>query len=657
MCPTSIAVCLACLVGMPAEARRFHSNLDIHGIDTDEGGGGSCASALQPLLRHVRFKEMIEAAMNWTWGGSFQDSEYERQWTEAASKEKVLDGSNLTWGEAGDGKGYVYERKRLTLMGRLEDSWRHIVINSTVRGVCDASLLGLRFLGNLPALLVVLRDMLPTDSACAGKDLNEIAIDAGDALSAECLDGCLATLTEKAKSFECKAGQLTEEFYQQVVDDNEQCAGMPLDNLERLSMYTMRLKCFTFYSPHPLFLFGDKAAGQVSQMSGEPTAVCTLPDDVNTTKDKKHIVQHGICPEGSKCKCPMQSLRDRQSTMQIRLEKGQHLWARGGAAALPVITKQYASGFLISTVVVKMGIQGLTASAALAATMDAPMFLIAGTLKLSITALLNWAKFQCADTLGCWPQAPENTRVEGTPKACRLPAKAKEGRSPVWFLPPPGLRMKHSRGQCVLDVCKTEDYLAQRVGLGRSENDVRYDGSPNVYNCQPLSFEEMTRQQKSALLVRLNETGIADEYDIAGLLSQYPLDDLTTTTTTEETNTTTTTALDLDQDVEAGELFRNAFTNDQQATYRTGDREFKCCVSSRTGHTVVQDVTAAELPRARKVCRDATGCGCMFGNTYHSYSHSGQSRCTVKLHYLEQVTGKPAEELFLSISAARGAAS
>jgi hypothetical protein len=668
-------LCLACFAWIPVESRRSLDNFNILQVGTDADGGGSCVATLQPLLRQVRFKEMMEAAMDWSWGGSFQDSEYERQWKDAASKEKVLDGSNLTWGEASEGKGYIYERKRLTLMGRLEDSRRHIVINTTVRGVCDASILGLRFLGNLPALLVVLRDMLPKDSACAGKDLKEMAVDAGDALSAECLDSCLGSLSENTKDFECKAGQLTQEFYQQVVDDNEQCAAMPLDNLERLSMYAMRLKCFTFHSPHPLFLFGDKAAGQVSQMPGEPTQVCTLPEEANATKDKSNIVQRGVCPEGSKCKCPMKSLRDRQTAMQIRLERGQHLWTKAGAASLPVITKQYATGFLVSTVVVKMGIQGMAASAALAATLDAPMFLIMGTLKLSITALFNWAKFQCADTLGCWPQAPEDAWVEGTPKACRLPAKAKDGGSPVWFLPPPGLRMHHSKGKCILNVCKTEDYLAQRVGLGRSVNDWRYDGNPNVYNCQPLAFEEMTRQQKSALLIRLNETGVSEEYDITGLLSQYPLDDTTVTTTEEET---TTTALDLDQDVEAGELFRNVFTNDQQTTYHVGGKEFKCCVSSRTGHTVVQDITAAELPRNRTFCRDATGCGCMFGDTYHSFdreqapyelmfgdehhipiahSHHGQARCTVKLHYLELVTGKPAAELMLGIRAASWAAS
>jgi len=284
------------------------------------------------------------------------------------------------------------------------------------------------------------------------------------------------------------------------------------------------------------------------------------------------------------------------------------------------------------------------------------MFLIMGTLKLSINALFSWAKFQCADTLGCWPQAPEHASVEGTPNACRLPAKAKEGGSPVWFLPPPGLRMHHSKGKCILNVCKVEDYLAQRVGFGRSENDWRYDGKPNVYNCQPLSFEELTQQQKSAMLVRLKETGVADEYDIPwGATLADPVDDSTATTTEEETTTTTTT-LDLDQYVEAGALFRNVFTNGHPFT------NLKCCVSSSTGDTIVQDVSVAKPPRSRKFCRVPTGCGCMFGDTYHSFDRAHAAaydapeegaRCTVKLRYLESVTGRPAAALLAGISAAR----
>lgn len=521
MSHTTVMLSLLAICVIPAQAVRQQPQLTKIREDTEVQA--SCVETLRPMLRGMRYKELFEAAMDWWFGGSSQESEYERQWKTSAGKEKVLPGSNLTWGDMNpkkSGKGYVFERKRLTMMGRLEDSGRYIVVNSTVRDVCDASTLFLRFLTHGAPLLEAVRELLPEDSACAGKSLTELATAAGDALSAECFNSCLGTLKENVRDLECKRGVLTEDFYTQVVDADDQCAGMPVDNLEKLAKYAMRLKCLTFTSPHPLFFMKDKAPGQISQLPGE-APVCGLPEEYSTTRDKTRIVQNGTCPEGSKCKCPMTSLRSRQTAMEIRMDKGLDMFAKDGAASLPVITKQYSMGLIISTVVVQMGINGLAASAAIAATMEAPTFLLMGTIKLSVTALYNYIAHSCADTLGCWPQAPEKVSVEGTPNACRLPSKAEEGGSPVWFLPPPMLRIKHSKGQCTLDTCKVEDYINQTVGFGRSENDVRYEGKPNVYNCQALAFEDMTNGQRLLLLQRLQDSGISKEYDISGPLKKY----------------------------------------------------------------------------------------------------------------------------------------
>lgn len=105
-----------------------------------------------------------------------------------------------------------------------------------------------------------------------------------------------------------------------------------------------------------------------------------------------------------------------------------------------------------------------------------------------------------------------------------------------------------------------------------------------------------------------------------------------------------TAGLDLDQVVEADGLFRTVAISDHRRIYRAGRREFKCCVSSKTGRAIVQDITAARLPRNWTWCADATGCGCMFGDAWHSF-HNGVGHCRVKLNYLVLKTGTPAAEL------------
>jgi hypothetical protein len=81
-------------------------------------------------------------------------------------------------------------------------------------------------------------------------------------------------------------------------------------------------------------------------------------------------------------------------------------------------------------------------------------------------------------------------------------------------------------------------------------------------------------------------------------------------------------------------------------------KDYKCCVSSRRDkEPKLQDMTQEPLPKERFVCSDRTGCGCMFGDTWHSVKHEQGYTCPVKLSYLSQMTGAATEELDALIGA------
>merc|ERR1719221_176687 len=98
-----------------------------------------------------------------------------------------------------------------------------------------------------------------------------------------------------------------------------------------------------------------------------------------------------------------------------------------------------------------------------------------------------------------------------------MPVDAKQGGSPVWFLPPPGTVLEREPAgwspdgkvleDCVMDACAFDDYTAQRVGFH----------GKHVMNCQPLPFADMTIQQKqlfSRAFANSCSSGQCDDYDL-----------------------------------------------------------------------------------------------------------------------------------------------
>jgi len=109
--------------------------------------------------------------------------------------------------------------------------------------------------------------------------------------------------------------------------------------------------------------------------------------------------------------------------------------------------------------------------------------------------------------------------------------------------------------------------------------------------------------------------------------------------------------------VDAARLFK------WQTIYANGKREFKCCISSlNTNDGRIVEIFRTEeeedkMPKSRKVSckRNRIGCGCMFGDTWHSYNKKHkklQSTCWVKLNQISSIIGRTPTEILTAIAAA-----
>lgn len=133
---------------------------------------------------------------------------------------------------------------------------------------------------------------------------------------------------------------------------------------------------------------------------------------------------------------------------------------------------------------------------------------------------------------------------------------------------------------------------------------------------------------------------------------QSILPKLTTTTTTTVTTTTTTTEEEQveiiedhlaepkpDVEIECKALFTDEA---EDFTWNYGKAAFKCCTSTAGKGTQLQDMHADELPSARNFGIRSSGCGRMFGDTYHNglrgYKQNPPS-CLVPTSVLKKITG------------------
>mmetsp|Transcript_49640 Transcript_49640/g.77490 ORF Transcript_49640/g.77490 Transcript_49640/m.77490 type:complete len:312 (-) Transcript_49640:70-1005(-) len=124
---------------------------------------------------------------------------------------------------------------------------------------------------------------------------------------------------------------------------------------------------------------------------------------------------------------------------------------------------------------------------------------------------------------------------------------------------------------------------------------------------------------------------------------------LTTTTTTTITSTTTGSDVHIgepeaiDSDVLAGDdgmmiiEAKALFTSGEKKLWEYNGKAIKCCVSSAGKPTQLQDINMEELPAARRFGR-RTGCGYMFGDTYHN-GPERYDKCPVRASVLRKYRG------------------
>jgi hypothetical protein len=159
----------------------------------------------------------------------------------------------------------------------------------------------------------------------------------------------------------------------------------------------------------------------------------------------------------------------------------------------------------------------------------------------------------------------------------------------------------------------------------------------------------------SAVEVALDEEACEEAMKLPAE-QQVILPKLTTTTTTTVTTTTTTeeeqaeiiedhfVEAEVDVEIECKALF---IDETEDFTWNYGEAAFKCCTSTAGKGTKLQDMNADELPSVRTL-GTPSGCGRMFGDTYHNglrgYKGADPS-CLVSTSVLKEIAGDDFEAL------------
>lgn len=499
-----------------------------------------CARAALNALRHINITGMLTASPRRNIGLPTADKAYTRLWHYAASFVHVFDGegveppdinmpgdepmrddeediedeeilpsvpltaanpANPLWGQVATVELYKYERIRLAALGKTQETMTgHAIYDHRVQGICDLSLLVLRA---LMQSTVLLRGMAAAMGAepCASMDLRATRAVARKQLEALCFDRCTAALQDHVGNLECDEVATTE-FFTDFVANSEACTDLPSDTVEGLTEFVMQKKCAKFHTPSPLWSLDDMSVGTVSQTGNN--AVCGTSGD---SPGLREYTQKGRCFEGTKCKCPATTIKGRRTYKDLLQRSGESsLYVKGGSASGPMWTAQYAQGFVMSTVI-QATLLGLSVPAALSSTITLPLFLLTSTAGRGLFIYKDYYTFSCLDTLGCWPSEP----VRDAGRRCRMPEKVATGGSPLWWMPPPGLKLEYRQVKgCIVTNCGPDELRGQTIGAVSRAGSNKKEG---IANCQPLTFQDMNGAQRRMFLEHLEETGLHEEYN------------------------------------------------------------------------------------------------------------------------------------------------
>eukprot|EP00930_Biecheleria_cincta_P100020 TRINITY_DN91623_c0_g1_i1.p1 TRINITY_DN91623_c0_g1~~TRINITY_DN91623_c0_g1_i1.p1 ORF type:complete len:541 (-),score=68.24 TRINITY_DN91623_c0_g1_i1:98-1720(-) len=498
-----------------SSTQPFHLPIRLWNILTGDNGGASksslaaCPAHMQAVFQSLEVAKLVEAGKGAGRHGTafYQPWLYSKKWSLAKEllalpyneQDEDYDVKNdLKWGDLISFSIYEGEKKRLKAVQRVSDE-----SNVTALGVLSVCHLSRTFMKALSRCKNLLESFRTDFSECREYTLMQLQRAAQEALSELCFNSCSTAMEPLVTN--CEADMdlpnlFNQEAQRQLLKDHEQCSELSYDTLEQLAEYTVEKKCIKFPPRTPLWDTDDKGFGDFSQTGR--AAVCQVETQQKLfVRSKKFILQKGTCPEGTKCKCPPPQ-QGKQSTQHIRTRPGSLVRGIFAAASLG---HQYATaGVLAST----------TAAVVTGGWLAMPF--ITASAALGVREAMNAISFTCTDTIGCWPNSLKSNSWGSSGHRCRAQDKAKKGLSPMWFLPPPGLIMKHSGGKCFHASCTAKDVLAQKIGFLSARK--YYKGNPHVYNCQRLSYEEMTAEEREEFVRRVRETDTEEEYK-----DEYPI--------------------------------------------------------------------------------------------------------------------------------------
>jgi len=417
---------------------------------------------------------------------------YKNQWEQAGGI-PLWQGTEYTWVQAcKDAKidcsvAYANRRATYLTLGRTSEGSRRVVQENHVKSSCEAPLDIIRLMTayNTKAVQEMRKTAGPT---CAGQSDGQYAKLAQQAVEEECFASCKADIKAVMEVHGCKKPDRDQFIHDFMSGGN--CFHIAPESAIELAEFTFQEHCLTWHIPN--FLALNDRKGHTRAVSDAP-AVCLVDKSSWRSKD---IVQQGTCPSGTTCQCPRLWIADKNTTTD--LAKNENVFMDGPKSVKAAILKNFQDMKRAPITALR---RGITLQAAV---LDMPILPSTfETIKFTYSAL-TW---RCADTVGCWPKDPEQQKTEQTKKACRLPEEAKTGLSRTWFLPPAGVmiyRVKWYRRllrRCKFRACDAQDMWTERIGFGPSPTD-----KTNVYNCQPLAYEDMTSEMQKKYIARIRET-------------------------------------------------------------------------------------------------------------------------------------------------------
>jgi len=510
----------------------------------------TCKEDLRHTIKKIGVQGFFAAALNWKFEspGSSRKWNIKKQLKKNASmvpmfNDHLFDESTnqftwpwfavsapeqpFPWGRVMTKEMYQLERDRLNMTRLIKENKNNVIYDiKPGLNICSLSLTTLKVVFKTYAFNDGIRWYTPS---CFNVDTPALNKQIHHAMHDVCYKACyepLARLIDKL-NFECASynesahnAESTVKLWTELISSNPSCANTPPDLLQEMGEYIMERKCLAFHRPYLLYEVDDKEVGSFSQQpmsAGGYDPVCQLnatsgggrPKEFKSKHDWEYGMQKGVCPSGTRCKCPHTRIHDYDTVKDYRGNGARIFfdYSLSGTQNRFTVPGVILSGvndlIFVSTVFYGLPMLILGAPLIVPSASGFVIGMVLGTLFNSIESL-GWT---CEESLGCWPGGFVKIKNVG----CRFKSNTKHGGSPIWFLPPPLTKMRKDwTHKCTLDKCTGEEAYQQKIGNNDFKNTPKGKGRYSLYNCQPLSYEDMTSAQKKEIWNRLSDDFLAE---------------------------------------------------------------------------------------------------------------------------------------------------